>query len=155
MTAITLRVNGTPRGVEADADTPLLWILRDTLQLTGTKYGCGAGLCGACTVHLDGDAVRACVTTLGEARGRDVTTIEGLAADPHHVLLRAWLAEQVPQCGWCQPGQIMQAAALLARRPQPTADEIAATMSEILCRCGTYARIGRAVRRAAAMGGTR
>ena len=153
MTAITLNVNGRRHVVDLDAQTPLLWALRDALGLTGTKYGCGQGLCGCCTVHLDGEAARSCVTTIGEAQGKRITTIEGLAADPEHPLVRAWIAEEVPQCGYCQPGQIMQAAALLAARPHPTDDEIVTAMENNLCRCGTYSRIRRAIHRAAADGG--
>jgi isoquinoline 1-oxidoreductase alpha subunit len=147
--SFTITVNGVPRSFEADTETPLLWVLRDTLALTGTKYGCGEGLCGACTVHLDGDAVRSCITTVGEVGERRVTTIEGMAA-AGHPLVRAWIAEQVPQCGYCQPGQIMHAAALLARTPDPTESELDDAMSTVLCRCGTYQRIRRAIRRVAA-----
>jgi len=154
MSRFTLEVNGAARTVDADPATPLLWVLRDDLGMTGTKYGCGAGLCGACTVLLDGEAARACATTIAEADGRRVTTIEGLAA-ANHPLVAAWIAEDVPQCGYCQPGQIVQAAALLARTPAPTDDEIAAAMSGNLCRCGTYLRIRRAIRRVAAEGAAR
>jgi aerobic-type carbon monoxide dehydrogenase small subunit (CoxS/CutS family) len=154
MSRFTLEVNGAARTVDADPATPLLWVLRDDLGLTGTKYGCGEGLCGACTVLLDGEAARACATTIAEAAGRRVTTIEGLAA-AGHPLVAAWIAEDVPQCGYCQPGQIVQAAALLARAPAPTDDEIAAAMSGNLCRCGTYLRIRRAIRRVAAEGAAR
>lgn len=154
MSRFTLEVNGAARTVDADPATPLLWVLRDDLGLTGTKYGCGEGLCGACTVLLDGEAARACATTIAEAAGRRVTTIEGLAA-AGHPLVAAWIAEDVPQCGYCQPGQLLQAAALLARTPAPTDDEIAAAMSGNLCRCGTYLRIRRAIRRVAAEGAAR
>lgn len=154
MSRFTLEVNGAARTVDADPATPLLWVLRDDLGLTGTKYGCGEGLCGACTVLLDGEAARACATTIAEAAGRRVTTIEGLAA-AGHPLVAAWIAEDVPQCGYCQPGQLLQAAALLARMPAPTDDEIAAAMSGNLCRCGTYLRIRRAIRRVAAEGAAR
>lgn len=154
MSRFTLEVNGAARTVDADPATPLLWVLRDDLGLTGTKYGCGEGLCGACTVLLDGEAARACATTIAEAAGRRVTTIEGLAA-ASHPLVAAWIAEDVPQCGYCQPGQLLQAAALLARTPAPTDDEIAAAMSGNLCRCGTYLRIRRAIRRVAAEGAAR
>ena len=147
MASVTLTVNGKRRRVDAAPETPLLWILRDSLQLTGTKYGCGSGLCGACTVHLDGQAVRSCSTRIGEVAGKRITTIEGLAADKQHPVLRAWLAEQVPQCGYCQPGQIMTVAALAARNPRPTSAEIEAALDGVLCRCGTYLRIRRAVRR--------
>jgi aerobic-type carbon monoxide dehydrogenase small subunit (CoxS/CutS family) len=142
-------VNGTPRSVTADADTPLLWVLRDTLGLSGTKFGCGMGLCGACTVHLAGEAVRACATPVAEAAGKAVLTIEGLSRDGTHPLQRAWDAEQVTQCGYCQPGQIMQAAALLAKNPRPTDADIDAAMQGNLCRCGTYPRIRRAIHAAA------
>lgn len=148
-------VNGKKHTIDASADTPLLWVLRDSLSLTGTKYGCGRGLCGACTVHLEGEAVRSCVTPIAEADGKKITTIEGLAAQPQHALLRAWIAEAVPQCGYCQPGQIMQAAALLAQKPHPTEADLNAVMSTVLCRCGTYLRIRRAIHRAAQEGGVR
>ncbi len=148
-------VNGKKHTIDASADTSLLWVLRDTLKLTGTKYGCGRGLCGACTVHLEGEAVRSCVTLVAEANGRKIVTIEGLATQPQHPLLRAWIAEEVPQCGYCQPGQIMQAAALLAQKPHPTDADLDAVMSIVLCRCGTYLRIRRAIHRAAQEGGVR
>ena len=147
-TRYVLDVNGRNRDVEATPDTPLLWVLRDGLDLTGTKFGCGQGLCGACTVHLDGKAVRSCQTTISEVGTRRITTIEGLAAAGDHPVQRAWIAEDVPQCGYCQSGQIMAAVALLARTPRPTDAEIDAAMSGILCRCGTYNRIRRAIRRA-------
>ncbi len=153
MARITLTVNGKSRVVDEDPQTPLLWVLRDTLGLTGTKFGCGAGLCGACTVHLDGEATRSCVTTLGEAAGKKVVTIEGLSPDGSHPVQRAWLDEQVPQCGYCQPGQIMQAAALLAKTPRPTDAEIDQAMQGNLCRCGTYPRIRKAIHLAAKEGG--
>jgi isoquinoline 1-oxidoreductase alpha subunit len=153
MTPITLNVNGTSRNVDVDPETPLLWVLRDQLQLTGTKYSCGAGLCGACTVLLDGEARRSCITPVSQAAGRQITTIEGLAPEGSHPLQRAWLAENVAQCGYCQPGQIMTAAALLARNPQPTDADIDAAMGSNLCRCGTYPRIRRAIHRAAGEGG--
>jgi isoquinoline 1-oxidoreductase alpha subunit len=153
MTPITLNVNGTSRNVDVDPETPLLWVLRDQLQLTGTKYSCGAGLCGACTVLLDGEARRSCITPVSQAAGRQITTIEGLAPEGNHPLQRAWLAENVAQCGYCQPGQIMSAAALLARNPQPTDADIDAAMGSNLCRCGTYPRIRRAIHRAAGEGG--
>jgi len=146
---IELNVNDKPVKVAADADTPLLWALRDRLGLTGTKYGCGGGYCGACTVHLDGNAVRSCLTPLSVAAGRDITTIEGLSADRSHPLQVAWIAEQVPQCGYCQSGQIMQAATLLARNPNPTRDDIVRHMNGVICRCGTYTRIIAAIQRAA------
>ena len=153
MTLMKLRVNGSIHTVEGDPSTPLLWVLRDTLGLTGTKYSCGRGLCGSCTVHLDGEATRSCITSVGEAVGRDILTIEGLAATTHP-LLSSWIAEEVPQCGYCQPGQIMSAAALLAEHPHPSDAEIDAAMSGVHCRCGTYGRIRRAIHRAATRGGT-
>jgi isoquinoline 1-oxidoreductase alpha subunit len=149
MTTITLHVNGREQVVDVSPDTPLLWVLRDTLGLTGTKYGCGIGECGACTVHLDGKAVRSCTLPVSEAAGHQITTIEGLSGDRSHPLQQAWLAENVSQCGYCQPGQIMAAAALLAENPQPDDADIDAAMSHNLCRCGTYQRIRRAIHRAA------
>jgi isoquinoline 1-oxidoreductase alpha subunit len=149
MNSIPLTVNGRRRQVEAAPDTPLLWVLRDTLALTGTKYGCGMGLCGACTVHLDGKAVRSCQTPVRAVGSQKITTIEGLSKDRSHPVQKAWIAEQVPQCGYCQSGQIMQAAALLATKPHPTRDEIDAAMTGNICRCATYQRIRRAVARAA------
>ena len=146
---IALTVNGRAVTADVSPDTPLLWVLRDSLGLTGTKYGCGMALCGACTVHLDGQAVRSCTTPVSAAAGRAVTTIEGLAPAADHPLQLAWIAEEVPQCGYCQSGQIMAAAALLQRSPSPTDAEIDAAMTGNLCRCGTYLRIRRAVRRAA------
>jgi isoquinoline 1-oxidoreductase alpha subunit len=148
--AIELTVNGKAVKVEAQADTPLLWVLREHLKLTGTKYGCGAALCGACTVHLDGNAVRSCQTRLSDAAGKKVTTIEGLSEKGDHPLQRAWVAEQVPQCGYCQSGQIMQAADLLAKNRKPTREQIVAAMDGNICRCGTYPRVVRAIERAAA-----
>jgi isoquinoline 1-oxidoreductase alpha subunit len=145
----TLTVNGRTLSVDTAAETPLLWALREHLGLTGTKFGCGAGLCGACTVHLDGEAVTACQTPVEAAIGHDVTTIEGLSATGDHPLQRAWVEEQVPQCGYCQSGQIMRAAALLAANPRPSREEIIEAMSGNLCRCGTYPRIIRAIERAA------
>jgi len=143
-----LTVNGRPRSVEAaDPDTPLLWILRDRLGLTGTKFGCGVGVCGACTIHLDGEAVRSCQVPVSLAAGRRVTTIEGLSADGSHPCQRAWLEEDVAQCGYCQPGMIMEMAALLARAARPSESDVEAAMSDHVCRCGTYARIRRAARR--------
>lgn len=145
-----LVVNGKQQVVEASAETPLLWVLRDDLGLTGTKFGCGQSLCGACTVHLDGVAVRSCQTTVKEADGHRVTTIEGLAPKGAvHPLQQAWASEEVPQCGYCQSGQLMAAAALLATTPRPTDADIDAAMDGILCRCGTYNRIRRAIHRVA------
>lgn len=150
--AISLTVNGKPASIDAAPDTPLLWALREHLKLTGTKYGCGAGLCGACTIHLDGKAVRSCQTQLSQAAGKKVTTIEGLSPDGNHPLQKAWIAEQAPQCGYCQSGQIMQAAELLATKKNPTRQEIVQHMDGNLCRCGTYPRIVRAIERAAKEG---
>ena len=149
MTAITLNINGKKRDTTIDPSTPLLWALRDTFNLTGTKFGCGAGLCGACTVHVDGEAVRSCQTPVGSVGAKKITTIEGLAADRSHPVQLAWIAEQVPQCGYCQSGQIMQAAAFLAKTPKPSREEIDQAMSGNICRCGTYQRIRRAILRAA------
>jgi isoquinoline 1-oxidoreductase subunit alpha len=146
-----LKVNGVEREVDAPEDTPLLWVLRDFLGLTGTKFGCGIAQCGACTVHIDGGPVRSCVMPLKAVAGRAITTIEGLSGKRLHVVQRAWLDEDVVQCGYCQPGQIMAAAALLAVRPDPSDDEIDAALSGNLCRCGTYQRIRAAVHRAAAL----
>jgi isoquinoline 1-oxidoreductase subunit alpha len=143
-----LRINGRDVAVDADPDTPLLWVIRDHINLTGTKFGCGAGLCGACTVHLDGAAIRSCITPLADVEGAEITTIEGLSADGSHPVQQAWLAEQVPQCGYCQPGMIMAAAAMLADTPQPSDADIDAAMTN-LCRCGTYDRVRRAIHRAA------
>ncbi|MBI4608240.1 MAG: (2Fe-2S)-binding protein [Candidatus Rokubacteria bacterium] len=145
----TLLINGKSYTVDVDPDTPLLWVIRERLRLTGTKYGCGIAQCGACTVHLDGAAVRSCATTVAQAQGKRITTIEGLHPEGKHPAQLAWIAEQAPQCGYCQSGQIMQAAALLAKNPKPSDDEIVAAMSGNLCRCGTYLRIKRAIRRAA------
>jgi isoquinoline 1-oxidoreductase alpha subunit len=144
-----VRVNGTERTLDVDPEMPLLWALRDVLGLTGTKYGCGEALCGACTVHLDGHAVRACVTPVSRAEGKDVVTIEGLSPDGKHPLQQAWLELRVPQCGYCQAGQLMSAAALLAKKSTPTDAEIEASMAGNLCRCGTYPRIRAAIRNAA------
>ena len=155
MAEITLRVNGSERKVNVSQDTPLLWVLRDTLQLTGTKFGCGAGLCGACTVHVEGAATRSCSTPVSQVAGKNVTTIEGLASNGQHPLQAAWIAEEVPQCGYCQTGQIMAAAALLAKTAHPTDEEISSFMSANICRCGTYDRIRRAIQRVANSGGAR
>jgi isoquinoline 1-oxidoreductase alpha subunit len=146
---LRVRINGEAREVDVDPDMPILWVLRDVLGLPGTKYGCGQALCGACTVHLDGEAIRSCVTPIRRADGRDLTTIEGLSKDGSHPLQRAWTELAVPQCGFCQGGQIMTAAALLAKRPTPTDEEIDASLAGNLCRCGTYLRIRAAVKKAA------
>ena len=148
--AVAFTVNGKAASVDVDANTPLLWVVREHLKLTGTKFGCGSGLCGACTVHLDGKAVRSCQTTMSEVAGKKVTTIEGLSPDSSHALQKAWIAEQVPQCGYCQSGQIMQAAALLAKNTNPTREEVIDHMDGNLCRCMTYSRIQKAIMRAAA-----
>jgi isoquinoline 1-oxidoreductase alpha subunit len=148
---IKLNVNGKDTEVDVDGDMPLLWVLRDTLALTGTKFGCGRALCGACTVHLQGAPVRSCVTPVSVAGGKKVTTIEGLSRDSSHPVQKAWIELDVPQCGYCQSGQIMSAAALLAQTPQPSDAEIDAAMSGNICRCGTYQRIRAAIHRAAAL----
>lgn len=145
----TITINGQMHQTDVDGDMPLLWFLRDTLQLTGTKYGCGMGLCGACTVHLDGNAVQSCLTTVSEANGKAITTIEGLSEDGSHPLQIAWLKNNVSQCGYCQPGQIMTAADLLAQNPNPTKDDIDSAMEGNLCRCGTYLRVRKAITDAA------
>jgi len=149
MASLHLLINNTPHDIEIAPDTPLLWVLRDQLNLTGTKYGCGMGLCGACTVHLDGEAVRSCQTPVSTVGQRKITTIEGLSAGSDHPVELAWIAEQVPQCGYCQCGQIMSAAALLAKTPRPSDDDIDNAMAGNLCRCGVYQRIRRAIHRAA------
>jgi isoquinoline 1-oxidoreductase alpha subunit len=149
MASVAISVNGSTVQVEAAPETPLLWVLREHLKLTGTKFGCGEGLCGACTIHLDGVAVRSCKTSLGQVQGKKVTTIEGLSANGDHPLQKAFVAEQVPQCGYCQSGQIMQAAALLAKNKHPKREQIVAHMNGNICRCGTYQRIVRAIQRAA------
>ena len=155
MADLTLRINGSEKKVSVPPGTPLLWVLRDTLELTGTKFGCGAGLCGACTVHMDGAAIRSCSTPVSQAAGKSIITIEGLATNGLHPLQQAWIAEEVPQCGYCQTGQIMAAAALVAKTPNPTDDQITQAMNGNLCRCGTYERIRRAIHRAAGNGGAR
>ena len=148
---VKLTVNGKEHAVDVSPDTPLLWVVRETLGLTGTKFGCGMAQCGACTLHLDGEAVRSCVTPLSRAAGKEVTTIEGLSPDLRHPLQLAWIAEDVPQCGYCQSGQIMAAAVLLRENPKPTDADIDDCMTGNICRCGTYQRIRRAVHRAADM----
>lgn len=148
--SVDLSINGDAVTSDAAPETKLLWVLREHLKLTGTKYSCGSGICGACTVHVDGRPVRSCLLPLSAVAGRSVKTIEGLSADASHPLQRAWIKEQVPQCGYCQSGQIMQAAALLAVNPSPTRAEIVDHMDGVLCRCGTYGRIIRAIERAAA-----
>jgi aerobic-type carbon monoxide dehydrogenase small subunit (CoxS/CutS family) len=147
-----LVVNGKAHAIDVASNTPLLWVLRDTLGLTGTKYGCGMGLCGACTVHLEGEAVRSCQTPVGTVGAKRITTIEGLSVDRSHPVQKAWIAEQVPQCGYCQSGQIMQAASLLAKNPHPSRQEIDRAMTGNICRCATYNRIRRAIERAAQEG---
>ena len=142
-----LRINGKDVTIDVAPDTPLLWVLREQLSLTGTKFGCGIGQCGSCTVLMDGDAVRSCLLPVGELEGKAIVTIEGLSEDGRHPVQEAWVAEQVPQCGYCQSGQIMAAVALLERTPNPTDADIDATMTN-LCRCGTYQRIRRAIHRA-------
>jgi isoquinoline 1-oxidoreductase alpha subunit len=149
MTAVMFTINGKTVKVDAQSDAPLLWIIREHLKLTGTKYGCGAAQCGACTVHVDGKAVRSCQIQMSQIEGRKVTTIEGLTEKGDHPLQKAWIVEQVPQCGYCQSGQIMQAAELLAKTKTPTRAEIVAHMDGNICRCGTYPRIVRAIERAA------
>jgi isoquinoline 1-oxidoreductase alpha subunit len=147
--AVDFVVNGKPVTSSAPADTPLLWVLREELKLTGTKYGCGAGQCGACMVHIEGGRTFSCLTPVASVAGKRVTTIEGLSPGKLNALQRAWLAEAVPQCGYCQSGQLMSAAALLAENPRPSPQQIKAHMSTNVCRCGTYARIVRAIERAA------
>lgn len=149
---VAFNINGKRVTVNAEPDTPLLWAIREHLKLTGTKYGCGAGLCGACTVHVDGKAVKSCLTALSDVEGMSVTTIEGLSRGSSHPLQKAWLAEQVPQCGYCQSGQIMKAAELLQHNPNPSRDQIVAHMNGNICRCGTYTRIIAAIQRASQEG---
>ncbi len=149
MTSLVINVNLKPYTVDVEPDMPLLWVLRDRIGLTGTKYGCGVGLCGTCTVHLDGQAVRSCALPVSSVGSKQVTTIEGLSVDGSHPLQQAWLSESVSQCGYCSPGQIMTAAALLQQNPHPSDEQIISAMSGALCRCGTYPRILRAIRRAA------
>ena len=145
----TITINGKIQRLDVDGDMPLLWLLRDTLELTGTKYGCGVGLCGSCTIHLDGEAVRSCLTTVEEANGKTVTTIEGLSEDGSHPLQIAWLDNNVSQCGYCQPGFIMAAADFLQQNPSPSTKEINEALADNLCRCGTYTRVRKAVADAA------
>jgi len=149
---VAFTINGKRSSADAAPDTPLLWVIREHLKLTGTKFGCGAGLCGACTVHVDGKAVRSCQTALSDVDGKSVRTIEGLSADSSHPLQKAWIAEQVPQCGYCQSGQIMKAAELLAKTPKPSREQIVAHMNGNICRCGTYTRIIAAIQRASMEG---
>jgi isoquinoline 1-oxidoreductase alpha subunit len=149
MKDVTFKLNGTATSVNIDPDTPLLWVLRDTLGLTGTKFGCGRGLCGCCTVLIAGEATRSCVLPVGAIEGLSVTTIEGIARQPGHPVIRAWEQVDVPQCGYCQPGQIMAATSLLKKRAAPSEEDIDTAMSGVLCRCGTYARIREASRQAA------
>ena len=149
MASIAFTVNGNAAKIEAEPETPLLWAIREHLKLTGTKFGCGVAQCGACTVHVNGVPTRSCVTPVSTVAGKTVTTIEGLSPDSSHRLQKAWIAEQVPQCGYCQSGQIMQAAALLAKNKNPTRQQIVAHMNGNICRCGTYQRIVRAIQRAA------
>jgi isoquinoline 1-oxidoreductase alpha subunit len=152
MPAVAFTINSKAVSVDAEPDTPLLWVVREHLKLTGTKFGCGSGLCGACTVHLDGRAVRSCQVPMDQVSGKKITTIEGLSPSSSHPLQKAWIAEQVPQCGYCQSGQIMQAAELLAKTKRPTREQIVAHMDGNICRCGTYPRIVRAIERAAREG---
>jgi len=153
MTEISFNFNGKKQKVDIEPDTPLLWVIRDTLGFTGTKYGCGIGSCGACTVLLDGEAVRSCITPVSLVEGKKVVTIEGLSKNGDHPLQKAWVEEQVSQCGYCQPGQILTAAALLGKNSKPTDDEIKTAMVGNLCRCGTYLRITKAIRRVIEEGG--
>jgi aerobic-type carbon monoxide dehydrogenase small subunit (CoxS/CutS family) len=148
---LSLLVNGKAQEVDTDADTPLLWVLRDRLGLTGTKYACGIAVCGACIVLVDGRPVRSCVMSAGSVRGKRITTIEGLSPDRSHAVQKAWIEEDVPQCGYCQSGQILAAVALLAARPNPTDADIDEALRDVLCRCGTYNRVRRAIKKAAAM----
>jgi isoquinoline 1-oxidoreductase subunit alpha len=148
---INFVLNGKPQTVDVSPEMPLLWVLRDTLNMTGTKFGCGMALCGACTVHINGEAARSCVTPISTAAGKNITTIEGLPAEGSHSVQQAWIETNVPQCGYCQPGQIMSAVALLAKKSSPTDAEIDDAMSGNICRCGTYQRIRQAIHRAAAI----
>ena len=145
MPQYSLNINGVKKNVDVDGDTPLLWVLRDNLQLTGTKYSCGVGLCGTCVVHIDGQAERSCSVSVKDAVDKSILTIEGLAENPEHPIFKAWIDQEVSQCGYCQPGQIMTLAALMDENPNPTEQQIEDTMSGILCRCGTYPRIKKAI----------
>jgi isoquinoline 1-oxidoreductase alpha subunit len=147
--AISFTVNGKPQSVDVSPQMPLLWVLRDTLGLTGTKFGCGRALCGACTVHINGEAIRSCVTQVSRVAGKKITTIEGLSTGNNHPVQQAWIEVDVPQCGYCQSGQVMQAAALLAKKPNPNDADIDEAMAGNICRCGTYQRIREAIHRAA------
>jgi len=149
--AISFTLNGKPQTVDVSPDMPLLWVLRDTLNMTGTKFGCGMALCGACTVHINGEATRSCITQIASVAGKKVTTIEGLSTDGGHPVQQAWMEEDVPQCGYCQSGQIMSAVALLSKKANPTDADIDDAMSGNICRCGTYQRIRKAIHRAAAL----
>jgi isoquinoline 1-oxidoreductase alpha subunit len=151
LVAITFVLNGKPQSVDVSPEMPLLWVLRDTLNMTGTKFGCGMALCGACTVHIEGAAARSCVTPVSSVAGKKITTIEGLSSDASHPVQQAWMETNVPQCGYCQPGQIMSAVALLAKKSAPTDTDIDDAMSGNICRCGTYQRIRQAIHRAAAL----
>jgi isoquinoline 1-oxidoreductase alpha subunit len=151
LVAITFLLNGKPQSVDVSPEMPLLWVLRDTLNMTGTKFGCGMALCGACTVHIEGEAARSCVTPVSSVAGKKITTIEGLSSDASHPVQQAWMETNVPQCGYCQPGQIMSAVALLAKKSVPTDSDIDDAMSGNICRCGTYQRIRQAIHRAAAL----
>jgi isoquinoline 1-oxidoreductase subunit alpha len=155
MASIKFTLNGKPQTVDASPEMPLLWVLRDTLGMTGTKFGCGMALCGACTVHINGDAVRSCITQVSTVAGKTVTTIEGLSTDASHPVQAAWIEEDVPQCGYCQSGQIMTAASLLAKKAQPTDADIDEAMRGNICRCGTYQSIRKAIHRAAQIKGGR
>ena len=153
MASFSFTLNGKSLKVDVDGNTPLLWVLRDTLAMTGTKFGCGHGFCGACTVILDGDATRSCMTPVSSVEGKSILTIEGLSTSTTHPVQQAWIEADVPQCGYCQPGEIMSAVELLKSKPQPTDADIDAAMGDVLCRCGTYQRIRRAIHLAAAKGG--
>jgi isoquinoline 1-oxidoreductase subunit alpha len=147
--AIAFTLNGKPQTVDVSPDMPLLWVLRDVLNMTGTKFGCGIAFCGACTVHINGEATRSCITQISTVQGKKITTIEGISADGSHPVQKAWIEEDVPQCGYCQSGQIMSAVALLSKKPKPSDADIDDAMSGNICRCGTYQRIRKAIHRAA------